>query len=557
MPLNLKRLFFVSVILISGSALAAFAEQTNAPADAPQVNADFVVYGCTSGGVSAAVTASRQGLSSVLVCPRSNVGAMQSEGLGYSDFGDKRSVGGIALEFFRRMKAHYDDLSNWRFQERSDFERYDRRSDTIWQFEPSAAEDIMLRMIDEQGIPLFYRQRLDRARGVSVRDGRITEIRMLDGRSYRGRVFVDATFEGDLMAAAGVSYTVGREPNSQYGEYLNGVQVNNTINHQFTRDVSAYIDPDDPDSGLLPGVHGTDPGVQGEGDTRLQSYNFRVCLTKVEANRVPFRQPATYDPMNYELLSRYLDAGFRNVTKKFDPIPNAKTDTNNFGAVSTNFIGENYAYPEASYEERAIIEKAHRDYQEGYFWFLANDPRVPEEVREELSQWGLCADEFADNDHWPRQIYVREARRMVSDLVMTELHVRRILPIDDSIGMGAYTMDSHNTQRYVDENGHVRNEGNIEVPPGNPYPISYRIIVPRRDEVTNLYVTSAVSASHIAYGSIRMEPVFMSIGEASGIGGAIAIEDDLSVQDVPYGELKTRLLQSGAILDIKIERPRR
>jgi hypothetical protein len=373
---------------------------------------------------------------------------------------------------------------------------------------------------------------------------------MLGGKTYRGKIFIDATYEGDLMAGAGVSYHVGREGNDVYGETLNGVQTRNATKHQFEKPVDPYIRPGDPDSGLLPRIHGGGPGQEGQGDHRIQAYNFRLCLTKVSENRVPFPKPDNYDPMQYELLARYLDQGWRAIFVKFDPAPNAKTDTNNHGAFSTDNIGMNYDYPEASYDRRREILKEHEDYQKGLMWFLAYDPRTPAEVREKMSQWGLAKDEFTDNGYWPHQIYVRESRRMVSDFVTTELHLRRTKPTPKPIGMGSYNMDSHNVQRYVDQTGHARNEGDIQVNPGGPYPVSYGAVVPKAAECTNLLVPVCVSSSHIAYGSIRMEPVFMILGQSAATAAVFAIDDNINVQAVDYAKLRARLLADGQVLEL-------
>ena len=325
--------------------------------------------------------------------------------------------------------------------------------------------------------------------------------------------------------------------------------------HQFDRKVSPYVVPGDPSSGLVPRVHAGGPGEPGAGDKKLQAYCYRVCLTKVPENRVPFPKPEGYDPYQYELLARYLAAGGRGIFRKFDPIPNAKTDTNNHGAMSTDNIGMNWDYPEASYERRREICKEHEVYQKGLFYFLATDPKVPKDVRSEMARWGLAKDEFLDNGNWPHQIYVREARRMVSDFVMTELHCRRIKPTPRPVGMGSYNMDSHNVQRYVDKDGWVRNEGDVEVSPGGPYPIDYLAIVPRRGECENLFVPVCASCSHISFGSIRMEPVFMILGQSAATAAALAIDGETSVQEVPYETLREKLLKDGQVL--QYEGPRK
>ncbi|NQT01684.1 MAG: FAD-dependent oxidoreductase, partial [Planctomycetes bacterium] len=464
---------------------------------------DIVIYGGTSAGVAAAVQAKRMGKTVVIACPEKHLGGLTAGGLGWTDSGRKEAVGGIAREFYQRMKKHYDKPESWIYQKPQEYSRYRPDDDAMWVFEPHIAEQGFENLVAEYKIPVYRNQWLNRKNGVKKDGQRITSITMLDGKTYRGRIFIDATYEGDLMATAGVSYHVGREGNDVYGETLNGVQTQNATSHQFTKSVDPYVKTGDPDSGILPLIHSGSPGIEGSGDKRIQAYNFRMCLTKVPENRIPFPKPDNYDPMQYELLARYLDKGWRAIFAKFDPAPNRKTDTNNHGAFSTDNIGMNYDYPEATYKRRREIIKEHEDYQKGLMWFLAYDPRVPVDVREKTSQWGLAKDEFKDNGHWPHQIYVRESRRMIGDFVTTELHLRKIKPTPKPIGMGSYNMDSHNVQRYVDENGHARNEGDIQVNPGGPYPISYGAIIPKASECTNLLVPVCVSSSHIAYGSIR------------------------------------------------------
>ncbi len=514
-------------------------------------SSDVVIYGGTSAAMAAAVQAKRMSKTVVIVCPEKHLGGLTAGGLGWTDSGRKEAVGGIAREFYQRLKKHYDRSDAWAFQKPEDYSHYRPNDDAIWVFEPHVAEQAFEQLVKEYAIPVFRDEWLKRDGGVKKDGSRIISITMLSGNTYRGKTFIDATYEGDLMASAGISYHVGREGNDVYGETLNGVQTRHAVSHQFEKLVDPYVKPGDPASGLLPLIHDGGPGAEGKGDSRVQAYNYRMCLTKVPANRVTFPKPDNYDPMQYELLARYLDQGWRAIFAKFDPAPNAKTDTNNHGAFSTDNIGMNYDYPEATYERRREILKEHEDYQKGLMWFLAYDPRVPEDVRQKTSQWGLAKDEFTDNGNWPHQIYVREARRMVSDFVMTELHLRRKKSTPKPIGMGSYNMDSHNVQRYVDESGHARNEGDIQINPGGPYPISYEAIVPRAAECTNLLVPVCLSSSHIAYGSIRMEPVFMILGQSAATAAALAIEDDTSVQQVDYSELRKRLLADGQVLELR------
>jgi hypothetical protein len=421
-------------------------------------------------------------------------------------------------------------------------------ADAMWAFEPHVAEAVFHEMLADAGVKVVLNQRLDLKHGVRRQGTRITAIVMESGCVFAGRVFIDATYEGDLMAKAGVSYTVGRESNATYGETLNGVQTAHAVEHQFQKPVDPYIKPGDPGSGLLPGVHAGDAGPEGAADQRIQAYNFRLCLTDVAENRVPFPRPASYDPLRYELLLRYIEAGGTDVWGNQAIVPNRKSDVNNNGAVSTDNIGMNYAYPDGDYAVRETIVAEHRDYQFGLLWTLANDPRVPAKLREQFNRWGLAKDEFCDSGNWPHQLYIREARRMVGMYVMTEHNCRGQQTVEDSIGLAAYTMDSHNVQRYVDSRGHARNEGDVQVGGFSPYPISYRSLLPKAVECTNLLVPVCLSASHIAYGSIRMEPVFMVLGQSAATAAAEAIEKDCDVQAVDYIRLRERLLRDKQVL---------
>ena len=511
---------------------------------------DLVIYGNNSAGIAAAVVAARQGLSVVVVGPDQHLGGLTAGGLGWTDSGNKSVIGGLAREFYQRVKSEYVKDETWKYEEKGECRLYKADEDAVWVFEPHVAEKVFEDLVAENSIRVLRDHWLDRENGVVVKNGRIQSIRMLNGRVLSGKMFIDATYEGDLMAAAGVSFTVGREGNERYQETLNGVNTKTAIYHNFDLPVDPYLTPGDSTSGLLPRIHNAGPGEEGSGDGRIQAYCFRMCLTQVAENQVPFPKPENYAPLQYELLARYLDAGFRRLFQKFDAIPNRKTDTNNYGGFSTDNIGMNYGYPDGSYEERAAIIKEHEEYQKGLMWFLANDPRVPEDVRLQMSSWGLAKDEFPDNQNWPHQIYVREARRMVGDFVMTENHLRRTIQTPDPIGMGSYNMDSHHVQRYVDKNGLARNEGDVEVSPGGPYPISYRAIIPKKEEIQNLLVPVCLSSSHIAYGSIRMEPVFMILGQAAATAAGIAIKNNYSVQDVDYLIIKKQLEDQGMVLGL-------
>ncbi|MFW6169336.1 MAG: FAD-dependent oxidoreductase [Planctomycetota bacterium] len=527
------------------------------PASGAEKAYDVVVYGGTSAGVIAAVEAAREGRRVVMVCPDEHLGGLTAGGLGWTDTGRKEVIGGLAREFYHRVWKHYQSDEAWRWQTRDEYgnkgqgtSAADGEKRTMWIFEPHVAENIFDAMTIEEQIPVFRDARLDRENGVQKQDGRIVAITTLADKTYRGRVFIDATYEGDLMAAAGVSYHVGRESAATYDERWNGVQKDARHHaHFFPEGISPYRVPEDPASGLLPRISDKPPGENGQSDHRVQAYCFRMCLTQVPENRLPFPKPTDYDPAQYELLLRVFETGWRQTFRKFDPIPNAKTDTNNHGPFSTDNIGYNYGYPEASYAGRREIVAEHERYQKGLMYFLANDPRVPEDVREPMSRWGLAKDEFTDNGNWPHQIYVREARRMKGAYMMTEHDCLCRVETPKSVGMGSYAMDSHNVQRYVTAEGFVQNEGDIGVRPPYPYMISYDSLTPKKNQCTNLLVPVCVSSSHIAFGSIRMEPVFMILGQSAAVAAGMAIDTNRAVQDVNYLRLKDKLLEKDQVLE--------
>jgi hypothetical protein len=522
-----------------------------APVPAVAADYDVVVYGGTASGVAAAVQASRMGKTVVLIEPGRHIGGLTSGGLGWTDSGNKEVVGGISREFYQRVKKHYDDPKAWVHEKRERYAFYRPKEDAMWTFEPKVAETLLREMLAEAKVPVVFGERLDRnaGKGVKLDANRLVSIATESGKAFAGKMFIDATYEGDLMAAAGVSYTVGRESNKQYGETYDGVARKwNISSHRFTAKVDPYVKPGDPKSGLLFGIDPTPLPADGEGDKRLQAYCFRMCMSDVPANRVPFEKPADYDEAKYELLFRNFEAGDFRIPMKPDRMPNGKTDTNNNCAVSTDFIGQNYAYPEATYPEREKIIAAHLSYQKGLMWSLQHHPRVPQKVRDQMAKWGLAKDEFTDTDHWPHQIYVREARRMVGDYVHTEADCTRRRETPMSVGMGSYNMDSHNCCRYVTPEGFVQNEGDVQQGTGGPYRISYKSIVPKAGECPNLLVPVCVSSSHIAYGSIRMEPVFMILGQSAATAAAIAIDDKVDVQKVDYEKLKKRLLADKQVL---------
>ncbi|RIK79601.1 MAG: xanthan lyase [Planctomycetota bacterium] len=520
---------------------------------------EVVIYGGTASGVAAAVQADRMGKSVVLIEPSQHIGGLTSGGLGATDIGNKAAIGGIAREFYRRVKRYYDDPNVWRQQRREDYRspRQAPGEDAMWTFEPHVAEKILRAMLAETKAVVVLGERLDRAkdgRGVTKRGASIAAIAMESGRTFAGKRFLDCTYEGDLMAAAGVSYTVGREANATHGETLNGVQTAQATKHQLQPGIDPYVRPGDKASGLLPGIDPKGPGEEGGADRRVQAYCFRMCVTDVAENRLPWTKPADYDPLRYEVLLRNFEAGEKNVPWSPTPMPNRKTDTNNNFGFSTDFLGTSYDWPDGDYATRERLYREHLSYQQGLMWTLANDPRVPEHVRREIDRWGPAKDEFADNGGWSHQLYVREARRMVGDYVVTQHDCQGRRKPDDSAGLAAYTMDSHNVQRYVDARGHVRNEGDVQVGGFGPYPIAYRSLVPRKGECDNLLVPVCLSASHIAYGSIRMEPVFMVLGQSAATAACQSIEADKAVQSVDVAALQARLKADGQVLAWPVKR---
>lgn len=529
---------------------------------------DLVVYGGTPAGIASAVQAARMGKSVLLIEPSRHIGGILSGGMSTFELSEgamwqaaRAAFGGVAREFSHRLGLHYAADAAWVHERRCDFPAAARdwESENLWwEFEPHVAEAVFNDMVREAKVFVVCGERLDLNRGVQKNGPRILAITMESGRSFRGRMYIDATYEGDLMAKAGVSYAIGRESNAQYGETRNGVQAGLFYPyHQFTVPVDPYRKPGDPSSGLLPGVHGGPPGRDGEGDHRVQAYCLRMCLTDVEDNKAPIERPDDYDPLRYELLLRYFEAGFDKLPLSIGRRPNRKSDTNNVFAFSTDYIGMNYDYPDASHATRDKILLDHLSYQQGLMWTLANHPRVPERIRKEARRWGPAKDEFVDNGNWPHQLYVREARRMQSDYVMTENNCLGRQTAPDSIGMATFPIDSHNTQRYVDEQGHARNEGNVQTSglhcDGNvifpPYPISYRSIAPKADQCSNLLVPICLSASHVGFCAIRLEPTLMILGQSAAVAACLAIDLGQDVQQLDYAMLRRRLLSEGQVLE--------
>ena len=509
----------------------AFAILCSTVAVAAEHEFDVVVYGGTAGGAIAAVAAAEEGRKTILIEPRQHIGGMTSGGLGRTDFGDMSVIGGRSKQFYERLGKHYGELVSW-------------------YFEPHQAERVLRGWLESAGVQVVFGSRL---KSVEKSGDRIVSITLLNGETYRGAIFIDCSYEGDLLPGAGVAYTWGREGRDEYGESLAG-KVEYCPKHQF----EVPINPHSADGMVLPLIQGDDGLKSGDGDKKVQAYNFRMCLSSDKENQVPFPKPDNYDPARWEILRRYLSArpGLKmNDVMIVSPMPNHKTDVNNNGPVSTDFIGGSWDYPEAGYEEQGRIWKEHEDYVKGFFYFLANDPSVPNTLQDEVNTWGLAKDEFADTGHWPHQLYVREARRMIGAYVMRQKDLQDERTKADTIGMGSYNSDSHHVQRFVvDESPlwakgtpSLLNEGDVQVPV-KPYEMSYRSFVPKKEECANLLVGSTFSASHVAYSSMRMEPQYMIIGEAAGIAASLAIAGDVAVQEIDIKVLQDKLHAQGAIL---------
>jgi hypothetical protein len=546
----MKKTLLLSVIIIT------LMTGCRSQADKEVFKADVIVYGGTSSAVAAAVQASRLGKSVILVSPDKHLGGLSSSGLGFTDTGNKTVIGGIAREFYQLIYRQYQNPESWKWQKQSEYGNVgqgnpaiDGENRTMWIFEPHAAEEAFENLISHTKADVHRNELLNRESGIVKKNGAIVSIKTISGNTYSGKVFIDASYEGDLMALAGVKYTIGRESGDTYKEQFNGIQKGVFHHdHHFKVNVDPYKIPGDASSGLLPRISPDSPGENGTGDKKIQAYCYRLCMTRLPENRIPISKPEGYDSTQYELLGRVSENGWNEFFSKYDPIPNLKTDVNNHGPVGFDNIGMNWDYPEASYERRREILKEHELYQKGLLYFITTDRRIPPEIREIMKQWGLAKDEFKDNGNWPYNIYVRESRRMIGEYVMTENEVLGKTKVPQSIGMGSYAMDSHNVQRYVTPEGYVQNEGDIGVTPQQPYQIDLGSIIPKREDCTNILVPVCISCSHIAFGSIRMEPVFMILGQSSGIIASMAIDAKKCVQDLNYNDIKSNLESSGQIL---------
>ena len=513
------------------------------PVCAPESNqpADLVVCGGTASGVMTAYSAAREGLRVVLLEPGAHVGGMVTGGLSATDLGRFTIIGGYARDFYVKAAAHYG------------VQNLDRSAN--WLSEPHVDEEIFHKMLNDAGVAVHFHEKLRETDGVALDGERIVSVTTSDGRRWPARVFADCTYEGDLMAQSKVAYTWGRESSQQYAESLAGVREH-TPGHQFGWPVSAY----DGRHRLLPEIDAGPLAAPGSGDKKVQAYNFRLILTNDPANRLPFTRPEGYDRTRFALLKRYLNQFQEHRGRAprlmdiFNPvmIPNHKADFNNNGPFSMDYIGHSWDYPEGAFARRTALWQEHLLYTQSLLHFVSQDHSVPASLRAEVNEWGLPRDEFADTDHWPRQLYIREGRRMVGEYVMRQGDLQTDRSKADSIGMGSYNSDSHNIQRVAMADGAVENEGNVEVPV-EPYEIPYRSITPRRAESENLLVPVCLSATHAAYSSVRMEPQYMIIGQAAGVAAALAIREGTAVQGISIMELQRKLRERGAVLHLSEE----
>jgi len=516
-------------LLLGGALLLFSACQSEKTSESDY---DIIIYGATSAGVMAAYSAKMMGKSVLLLESSAHIGGLTSGGLGYTDIGNKYAITGLARDFYRKVGEEYDEFESWIF-------------------EPKVASAVYDDYLAKADVEVLLQKQLVSAEkeGAVIKSITVQDAETGEEMTVSGKQFIDATYEGDLLAKAGVSFTVGRESNETYGETYNGVQL--LEKHQFPDGIDPYVVPGDSTSGLLWGISDAELAPRGSADDKVQAYNFRICLSSDPDNRIPITRPADYDSTRYELLARLI-ATKPNATGlytylKFDLMPNNKTDINNNGAFSTDMIGMNYHYPEASYEERAEFYDELESYTKGLLYFLWHDERVPEELRTKLQEWGYPKDEYVDNGNWSPQIYVREGRRMIGEYVMTEHNCVGDEVVDDPIALAAYTMDSHNCQRLVVD-GMVKNEGDVQIGGFPPYPISYRSLTPKREECENLLVPVSLSASHIAFGSIRMEPVFMVLGQVTAVAASMAIDAGAKVQEIDVSALQQKL-ENDPLLD--------
>jgi hypothetical protein len=527
---------FATAFLLASASLTSIAE-------APSESADLVVYGGTASGVMTAYSAARQGLHVILLEPTHHLGGMVTGGLSATDYAYFHIIGGYTREFYREAASTYGN------------EKLERGSD--WLSEPKVGEAIFNRWLASEHVDVRFGERLKEKGGVQMHGRKLTALITEDGHTWTGKIFADCSYEGDVMAQAGITYVVGREGIAEFGESLAGVRPD-TPKHQFLWKISAFDD----NHKLLPEI---DPGPLGPGgsaDKHVQAYNFRLILTDDPANLMPWTKPVGYDASRFALLTRYVrsykaQTGHEPTIKTVtNPVcfSHHKCDFNNNGPFSTDYLGKSWTYPDAGYAERGHIWADHMLYTQSFFYFLSTDPSVPKVLQDDVNRWGRAKDEFTDSEGWPRQLYIREGRRMRGMYVMHQSDLQTDLTKPDSIAMGSYNSDSHNEERVAMPDGSAFNEGDIQVPV-KPYEISYRAILPHENEAENLLVPVCLSASHIAYSSVRMEPQYMMIGQAAGVAAKLSLSHGVPVQKIPIGELQGVLRKDGSILHLDQQIP--
>jgi hypothetical protein len=517
-----SRNFLLTILLMTFHLSPLFSQEKNY---------DLVVYGGTASGVMAAYAAGKEGMKAALLVQGKHVGGLTASGLGWVDVDMTQAIGGYTLDFFKRVSKSY------------------RTPQPLFKLTPSVAEKIFLQMAKEAGVAIFYDARLIEKKGVVLNGKKIEKLLLENKMQFKAPVFIDATYEGDLMAWANVPYTVGRESRSQYGESEAGRGTRGYQPVQLSAGRVAEIKELAKQFPL--DYHFGEAIPEGAGDDKIQAYTFRLTLTTKAGNKVPFRKPAKYNPRRYATLLN--DIITRQITR-FDKVctvnllPDEKTDINHL-----DLDNASHNYPDGSYAQRNYLWQYHKDYEEGLLYFVANDPQVPEALRKDAQRYGFAKDEFTDNNNWPYLLYAREGRRMTGAYVMKQQDSWEHVKKEDVIGMGSYFLDSHDVQKTITADHHQFVEGGFRHIPYKPYQVPYRSLTPMQRDCENLYVTICLSASHVIYGSLRMEPIFMVIGHAAGTAATMAVKNKVAVQQVNIKTLQQKLLQQGQVFDFPLE----
>lgn len=511
---------FISIAIASMLSVCAFAQAGSC---------DVVVYGGTASGVITAYTAAKEGLNVVLIERTGHVGGLTTSGIGNVDIGWATTVGGYTADFLRTVGAHYGTPHRMQIH-----------------LECKVAEQIMNQMLADTGVRTVFHTRLKEKGGVEVKDGRIVSVTMEDGTVYSAPMFVDCSYEGDLMAQAGVSYLTGRESKDEFGESSAGVceyrHFRNYTPEELpaVRKIAAKYPLD---------IKFEEKVAVGTADSKSQAYVYRLTVTDDPDNRVPFYKPEGYDPDRYfNVLYRINRRGARRFGQILTlyPLPNKKYDLNHM-----DLINGAWDYPEGSYALREAIDLYHRRYQEGYLYFLANDPQVPEELRKDVQRYGYAKDEYVDNGNWPYQLYIREGRRMRGEYIMRQQDAWENPTKEDAVAIGSYFLDCHFVSSVVTKHGFHMEEGAFEYTPYRPYEIAYRSITPKKNECVNLLVPVCMSATHVICASLRMEPIYMMLGQVAGDAAAMAIKGGIPVQDIDVKALQKTLRAQKQIIHFK------